>query len=116
MSAARLVRSLLTIGQPDSLFPDASAVPVICPLTTPGTPEDPGVLECLWQQAAPAHYVHYHAMQFVSAVLVLVRYMAKQPGVGHRDVRPSLMQLHYDLQTVRQDACMGRPPCKVCHC
>jgi hypothetical protein len=101
--AARLVRSLLSIGQPGSLFPDASAIPVVCPLTVPGNAEDPGRLECLWQQGALPQYVQYHAKQFVSAVLVLVRYMVQQQGVGHMgnmEVRPSLVQLHHDLQTV----------------
>lgn len=95
-----MARSLLHIGEAGSLFPDASAIPVICPLTTGGTAEDPARLECLWQQAVSPHYVRYHAKQFVSAVLVLVRYMMQFPGMGHVDVHPSLKALHFDLETV----------------
>lgn len=53
-SQARLVNNLLHIGQPGSLFPDSSRIPVICPLTAPdSTTEDPGRVECRWQQARP---------------------------------------------------------------
>lgn len=100
-SQARLVNNLLHIGQPGSLFPDSSSIPVICPLTAPdSTTEDPGRVECRWQQAALPHYVRYHARQFVCAVLVLVRAMVKRPTVGHAEDQGALKQLHFDLQTV----------------
>lgn len=44
---------------------------------------------------------HYHARQFVCAVLVLVRAMVKRPTVGHKEDTAALKQLHFDLQTVR---------------
>lgn len=94
------MRSLLHIGQPDSLFPSTSSIPVICPLTGAGTTEDPGRVECCWQAAALPHYVRYHAKQFVCAFVVLVRAMVQRPTVAHVEDKASLKQLHFDLQTV----------------
>lgn len=101
-SAARLVRSLLRIGAPDcQLFPDSSAIPVIAPLAAPGTAEDPGRPQCVWQLPALPNYVHYHARQFVSALLVLVRYLACTTRVTvDKADRIRIKQLHYDLQVV----------------
>lgn len=106
-AAARLVRSLVSIGQPGSLFPESSAIPVICPMTIPGNAEDPGRLECVWQQGVAPQFVQYHAKQFVSAVLVLVRYMLQQTSVGHQDIKPSLRQMHHDMQTVSRTDPVG---------
>lgn len=98
------MRSLLQAGQPGSLFPDAAAVPVICPLFMAGTAEDPGRVQCCWQLSAQPNYVHYHAQQFVSAVLVLLRYMIRvvnAVGVQGDGVNDDLVkQLHYDIQMV----------------
>lgn len=53
-SQAPLVNNLLHIGQPGTLFPDSSSIPVICPLTAPdSTTEAPGRVECRWQQTRP---------------------------------------------------------------
>lgn len=71
----------------------------------PGTAEDPGRVQCCWQLSAQANYVHYHAQQFVSAVLVLLRYMTRvvnAVGMQGDGVSDDLVkQLHYDIQMVR---------------
>lgn len=118
--AARLVSSLLLVGSSSSnsssLFPDASKIHVICPCDGAYRLSQQQLLAMVlgekvpdrWRFSAPDSFVQYHAQQFVSAVLVLLRILRHDVYrvSGRKQFGAGVAELHDSLERVSRLLCV----------